>query len=103
NARFQVGGCEGLPFKPKLTAHVGGKATKANGANFSIDINAPGLGQANIAKVRVQLPKTLPSRLTTLQKACLAAVFEANPAACGEGSVVGNATAHTPLLESPLT
>jgi hypothetical protein len=31
---------------------------------------------ANVAKVKVSLPKQLPSRLTTLQKACLAVVFE---------------------------
>lgn len=103
SARFQVGGCQGLPFKPKLTAGVSGKASKANGAAFTVNVSAPGLGQANIAKVQLQLPKTLPSRLTTIQKACPAATFEANPASCGEGSVIGSGTIHTPLLDSPLT
>jgi hypothetical protein len=40
----------------------------------------------------------LPSYLPTLQKACLAATFEADPSACPAGSVVGIARAHTPLL-----
>jgi hypothetical protein len=40
--------------------------------------------------------------LTTLQKACLAKVFEANPAGCPPASAVGHATVHTPLLPVPL-
>ena len=54
----------------------------------------------------VTLPKQLPSRLTTLQKACLAKVFEANPLACAKespGSEVGTATAITPTLPVPMT
>jgi hypothetical protein len=100
---FQVGGCQSLPFKPKLTASTKGQASKARGANFDVTVESKGLGQANIAKVRLQLPKALPARLTTLQKACTEAAFNANPASCPEGSVIGTATIHTPVLSSPLT
>ena len=62
-----------------------------------------GAGQANIAKVRVMLPKQFPARLTTLQKACTEAQFNTNPAGCPAASDVGNATAVTPLLAHPLT
>jgi hypothetical protein len=58
--------------------------------------------EANITKVKVDLPRQLPSRLTTLQKACLAKVFEANPAGCPPESIVGHATVHTPILPVPL-
>ena len=57
---------------------------------------------ANIARVKVELPEALPSRLTTLQKACLASVFEANPAGCPAASIIGHATATTPVLPVPL-
>jgi len=51
----------------------------------------------------VQLPKLLPSRLTTLQKACPAATFESNPFHCPSGSFVGGARANTPTLPGKLT
>jgi hypothetical protein len=53
--------------------------------------------------VKVDLPKQLPSRLTTLQQACTDAQFEANPAGCPAASRVGQATAITPILPVPIT
>jgi hypothetical protein len=100
--RFQVGGCTGLPFKPTLSATTQGKASKANGASLVVKIAAKP-GEANIGKVNLQLPLQLPSRLTTLQKACTEAQFNINPAACPADSVIGSATAHTPILQVPLS
>ena len=100
---FALSGCNTLPFAPKLTAATKGQASKANGAPFAVTVQSKGLGQANIAKVDLQLPKTLPARLTTLQKACTEAAFNQNPASCPEGSVIGNATIHTPVLSNPLS
>jgi hypothetical protein len=100
---FQVGGCQSLPFAPRLTASAGGHGSKTGGTSFEVKLESAGLGQANIAKVDLTLPAALSSRLETLQKACLEAVFDANPASCDEGSVIGQATVHTPVLKSPLT
>jgi hypothetical protein len=58
--------------------------------------------ESNIARVKVDLPKQLPSRLTTLQKACTAVVFDANPANCPAASIVASAKAITPILPVPL-
>ncbi len=101
---FQVTNCAVLAFKPKLEASTSGKASRASGASLTVKLGYPaGPYDANIAKVKVELPKQLPSRLTTLQKACKAVVFEANPAGCPAASIVGHATAVTPLLPVPLT
>jgi hypothetical protein len=102
SSRFQAGGCTSLPFHPSFTASTQGKASRADGASLVVKVN-PLAGQANIGKVDLQLPKELPARLKTLQKACTAAVFEANPAACPAASNIGIGIASTPLLSAPLT
>jgi hypothetical protein len=99
---FQVGACAALPFKPTFTAAAQAHTSKVNGESLTVKVTQQ-LGEADIHKVDLQLPTTLPSRLSTLQKACSEAQFAANPAGCPEGSIVGSAIAHTPLLASPLT
>ncbi len=99
---FQVGNCSALKFKPAFKASTNGKTSKANGASLTTTLT-PVAGQANIKSVKVQLPKALPSRLTTLQKACTEAVFAANPLSCPSGSFVGGATVITPTLPGKMT
>jgi hypothetical protein len=100
---FAVAGCAGLPFGPKFTASTTGKTSRANGASLDVRLLFPKGPQSNISKVKVDLPKQLPSRLTTLQKACPDSVFNANPTGCPRGSVVGVAKASTPILPVSLT
>lgn len=99
---FQVNGCSSLPFKPTFSASTSAKTSKANGASLNVKVGYPAGPQANIKAVRVELPKQLPSRLTTLNKACVAAQFESNPAGCPAASDVGTATATTPVLPGKL-
>jgi hypothetical protein len=99
---FRVGSCAGLKFEPRFSASTSGKTSKANGASLSVKLTYPSTPEANLASVKVDLPKALPSRLKTLQKACLARVFEANPATCPAESVVGRAKATTSILPVPL-
>jgi hypothetical protein len=102
---FQAASCANLKFEPKFAVSTSGKTSKANGASLAVKLtypNAPQGSQANIARVKVDLPKQLPSRLTTLQKACTAAQFNANPAGCPAASFIGHAKAVTPLIPVPL-
>jgi hypothetical protein len=100
--RFQVGGCQGLPFKPAMTITTQGKTSKANGASLTVKLSQKP-GEANIHKVDLTLPKVLPARLTTLQQACTEAQFNTNPAGCPQASFIGTAKAITPVLGVPLT
>jgi hypothetical protein len=98
---FQVTNCGALGFKPTFKVSTSGKTSRASGASLDARLSYPknSMGrQANIAKVKVSLPRQLPSRLETLQKACPAEVFEANPASCPAASKIGSATANTPVL-----
>ena len=103
---FQAANCQSLKFNPGFAASTAEQASKAAGASLHVDLTYPSAPQgtyANIKSIKVNLPKQLPARLTTLQKACLAATFEANPASCPATSVVGSVKVITPILNSPLT
>jgi hypothetical protein len=108
---FQVGSCRSLKFNPNFKVSTQGRTSRADGASLTVKLVYPtgALGanqassQSNLQLVKVELPKRLPSRLTTLQKACLAAVFDTNPAACPPQSVVGHVRVITPVLAVPLT
>ena len=100
---FEATNCASLPFSPRLRASTVGHPSRANGIGFKVKIVQGVAGEANAQSVKVDLPKQLPSRLTTLQKACLVKVFEANPADCPSGSIVGTADAVTPLLPVTMT
>jgi hypothetical protein len=103
---FQVTNCGALKFQPRFKVSTTGKTSRKNGAGLTAKLTYPKTAQgveANIAKVKVSLPKQLPSRLSTLQKACTAATFAANPANCPAASRVGIAKAVTPVLPVSLT
>ena len=104
-SHFQVTNCAALAFKPQFKVSTSGKTSKSGGASLTATLTYPKAvfgSQANIAQVKVDLPKALPSRLTTLQKACTAAQFEKDPAGCPAASIVGYAKAVTPILPVPL-
>ena len=101
SSSFAVGGCKDLAFKPGFKVSTNGRTSRSKGASLDTKLSFPAFkagSEANIARVKVDLPKQLPSRLSTLQKACPAATFDANAAACPSASIVGVAKANTPIL-----
>jgi hypothetical protein len=105
NNPFQLANCQNLQFKPGFKVSTSGKTSKTLGASLTAKLTYPVAAQgtqANIREVKVDLPKQLPSRLTTLQKACTAAQFNTNPAGCPAASNIGYAKAITPILPVPL-
>ncbi|MGA2166555.1 MAG: hypothetical protein ABSH36_19105, partial [Solirubrobacteraceae bacterium] len=103
---FQVTNCGSLAFKPEFKVQTSAKTSRTEGASLHVTLtlpNAPRGTAANVAKVKVSLPKQLPSPLKTLQKACTEKVFAENPANCPKASRVGEANVSTPVLEGGLT
>ncbi len=98
---YEATNCASLGFKPAVSVSTQGRASKQGGASLTVKI-VPVAGQANTAKFDLELPKQLPARLTTLQKACTEAQFNADPAGCPAASDIGTATVSTPLLSSQL-
>ncbi len=100
---FQVGGCGALAFKPTVSAVSSANTSKLGGASLEVKVTQAA-HQADIQELQLQLPKQLVARLTTLQKACLAAEFEAGtpPGTCKSTARVGTATVTTPVLPDPL-
>ena len=102
---FQVTNCAVLKYTPTLAVTTAAKASKVNGASLHFKIAYPkgAMGsQSWMKEMKFDIPKQLPARLTTIQKACLASTFEHNRAACPPASIIGHLVVHTPVLPVPL-
>jgi hypothetical protein len=102
---FQVTNCADLKYTPTLAVSTAGKASKTSGASLHFKIAYPkgAMGsQSWMKEMKFDIPKQLPARLTTIQKACLAHVFETERENCPAASIIGHILVHTPVLPVPL-
>jgi hypothetical protein len=99
-ARFQVGGCNALAFKPRLALHLKG-ATKRTGLPALRAVLRPRAGDANIAAAVVSLPRSEFLAQNHIKTICTRVQFAADT--CPKGSVYGKAKAWSPLLDQPLS
>jgi hypothetical protein len=110
-SRFQVGGCSSLKFTPKLDMSLLGKGRTRSGqhptlvATLTQPFTSP-FHEANIKSARVTLPLSLALDPNSSQHVCGYNVTKAvhgGAVGCPASTIVGTATAHTPLLSKPLT
>jgi hypothetical protein len=97
--RFQVGGCKGLDFKPRLKVRLKG-ATKRIGHPALRAVLTAKPGEANIGRAQVNLPHGEFLDQGNLNKTCTKPVLLAGN--CPASSVYGHAKAWTLLLGEPL-
>jgi hypothetical protein len=99
--RFQVGGCGGLKFEPKLSIQLKGATKRAGHPALKAVVTYPKEGEyANIATAQVSLPHALFLDQGNLNKVCKQA--ELKSATCPRSSIYGHAKAWSPLLARPL-
>jgi hypothetical protein len=99
DSRFQVGGCRGLGFKPRLSLRLKGGTGRGDHPALSA-ILTPRPGDANIASVSVAFPKSEFLENAHIRTVCTRADFAASN--CPQGAIYGKARAITPLLDFPL-
>jgi hypothetical protein len=102
--RFQVAGCRGLRFKPKLRLRLFGRTTRGGDPSLRAVLRMPKHG-ANIASASVALPHSEFLDNAHIRTVCTRATFTAGAVPgekCPTGSIYGHARAFSPLLDRPL-
>ena len=100
---YQATGCSSLGFKPKLVTKLlgGRKSTKRRSHPKMQAILTTRPNDANIARTVVTLPPGVLLDNSRIGTVCLKAQLAAN--ACPSKTVLGKASATTPLLDNPLS
>jgi hypothetical protein len=104
SSRFQVGECASLGLKPKIAIAVTGKGQTTDGKHPGVaaTLTQPA-GGANLQKVAVSLPLSLALDPDNAQALCEFADGSKVEPTCPKASIVGQATARTPILNQPLS
>ena len=103
-SRFQAAECGTLAFTPRLGLRLSGRRqTKTGGHPRLKAVLTQGAGQANTGSAKVTLPKSIALDARNSSDPKLVCDYDAGlRAACPASSIVGRATARTPILDRPL-
>lgn len=104
-ARFQASDCQSLAFRPKLAMRLTGKGQTRTGKHPGLKaVLTQGKGQANVAAAKVTLPKSVVLDANNSYDPQLVCDYDRSlKADCPQSTVIGKATANTPLLGKPLS
>jgi hypothetical protein len=98
--RFQAANCANLAFKPRISLKLIGGTKRGDHPALRAEVR-PRPGDANIAFAAATLPKSAFLEQGHIRTICTRVQFAAEQ--CPAGSVYGHATAHTPLLDQPVS
>ena len=100
SARFQAADCAALRFGPRLSLKL--KGGTARGAHPALTATYTARsGQANVRDLSLLFPRSAFVENANFRTICTRKAFAAQN--CPKGSIYGHVTAHTPLLEEPLS
>lgn len=99
SSRFQVGGCRGLGFKPRLSLRLFGGVRRNAHPSLRAELR-PRPGDANIARAVVALPHSEFLDQSNIRTVCTRVQFAADQ--CPARAIYGRAVAFSPLLDEPL-
>jgi hypothetical protein len=102
--RFQVGGCNGLAFKPELKLAFTGATKRTGFPAVKAVLTQPKGQNANLAGAQVILPKGMLIANAHINSPCTRVQFNSTPipgGGCPAKSILGTAKVWTPLLEKP--
>jgi len=103
-ARYQLGECQGLGFKPKLGIRLFGSTTRGGHPALKGTVTMPA-GGANIAEASVALPHSEFLDQSHIGTVCTRVQFaegDGNGSNCPAASIYGTATATSPLVDYAL-
>jgi hypothetical protein len=99
-ARYQVGDCASLAFKPRMTLKLKGGTRRTAHPQLIAQIISQGTGVANLSRVQVKLPRSAFLDQAHIRTICTRVQFVAKQ--CPAAAQYGFIKAWTPLLEEPL-
>ncbi len=101
---FQATNCSALGLDPKLDLTLSGKGQSTDGKHPAVTANLTQRpGQSNLKKVQVALPLSLALDPDNANGLCEFVDGSKVEPTCPRSSVVGTATARTPILDQPLS